>query len=36
VQSGVRQQMRGHRRRAHLHAAELRHFEDHVVSANPV
>jgi hypothetical protein len=28
--------MRGHRRRTHPHAAELRHFEDHVIPANPV
>ncbi len=28
--------MCGHHRRANSHAAELRHFEDHIVSANAV
>ncbi len=36
VRPGISQQMRGHRRRANPHAAELRHFEDHIVSANAV
>jgi hypothetical protein len=36
VRAGISQQMSSHRRRAHPHAAELRHFENHIVPTNAV